>query len=330
MQVQGMVVEEFKGEGDVADEDAERWRHAADRHLDRHGGRNGMNTAADAARAARDVEGIAWVAADHDHLVATKQRRHRPSLDDLASVEVGDRVERKCARDSRDRIEIDLFDEAITPKELLDVFGRELGGHPSRHGGARRVGVGDTRPEIRLALRVELDREILEAHGVLSGSAKPEYPGGSLEMAVGGLQPSEQRTERPVDCRELLGQWARVVADSLEPVGDGGDAASSVEQSPGNRDQVARERQDDERDGDEGQRQEHQRLPEARSASTVATVPSFFSMAPATPSISVPTVIVASSALMSAVFRTMPPAACNVSAAYSWIDRADRHVRCRE
>jgi hypothetical protein len=62
----------------------------------------------------------------------------------------------------------------------------------------------------------------------------------------------------------------------------------------------------------------------------VAAVLSFFSIAPATPSMSVPTPIVASSALMFAVFRAMPPAASNVSAAYRWIERAECHVRCRE
>jgi len=55
-----------------------------------------------------------------------------------------------------------------------------------------------------------------------------------------------------------------------------------------------------------------------------------FSIAPAPPSISVPTPMVASSALTFAVFRAIPAAACNVSAAYRLIDRADRHVRCRE
>src|SRR4030095_5437637 len=289
-----------------------------------------MDGTTDPARAARDVDGIARIAADHDDLVAAEQRGHRPSLDDLAGVEVGHRVECESAGDASDGVEIKLLDEAVAPKELLDVLCGELRGRAARHRRGRRVWVRDAGAEVRLALRVDLDRNVLKPHGILSRLAQPESPGRSAEMPVGRLQPTEQRAERTVDGRELLRQWAGVVADGFESVGDGGDTAFGVEERPGDGDQIARESQDDECDGDEGQRQEHHRLPEARSASTVATVLSFFSMAPATPSMSVPTTIVASSAWMFDVFRAMPPAACSVSAAYRWIERADRHVRCRE
>src|SRR5262249_1058866 len=240
------------------------------------------------------------------------------------------RVEGERAGDTGHGIEIELLDKAVAPEQLLDVLGGELRWRSARHRRCRSVRVRDTRAEVRFALRVELDRKIFEAHGVPSRSAEPEYPGCTGEMIVGRLQPTEQRTQRPVDSRELLRQWAGVVSDGFEPISDRGDTALGVEKSPRDGDQVAGEGQNNERDGDEGQRQEHHRLPAARSASTTATVLSFFSMAPATPSISVPTPIVASSALMFAVFRAIPPAACSVSAAYRWIDRADRHVRRRE
>src|SRR5512145_1809178 len=135
-----------------------------------------MDATTDPARAARDVDGIARIAADHDDLVAAEQRGHRPSLDDLAGVEVGHRVECESAGDASDGVEIKLLDEAVAPKELLDVLCGELRGRAARHRRGRRVWVRDAGAEVRLALRVELDREVLKTHGrplAVSGARIP-------------------------------------------------------------------------------------------------------------------------------------------------------------
>src|SRR2546428_766750 len=80
------------------------------------------------------------------------------------------------AGDTGHGVEIGLLDVAVASKELLDVLGRELRGRSSRCRRRRRVRVRHACAEIRLALRVELDREVLEAHGVLLGLAEPENP----------------------------------------------------------------------------------------------------------------------------------------------------------
>src|SRR5262249_1563750 len=107
---------------------------------------------------------IPGVAPPHDHLVAAEERGHRTRLDDLPALEVRDGMEGQRPRHPSNRIEVDVPDVAVTRQELLDLLVTKL---PSRAGldlaaCAERVRFG---PKVRLAVRVELDREILEAHG---------------------------------------------------------------------------------------------------------------------------------------------------------------------
>src|SRR5262249_45965852 len=98
----------------------------------------------------------------------------------------------------------------------------------------------------------------------------------------------------------------------LQTVGDGRDAATRVEQRPGDSDEIAGKSQHHQGDGDERQHKQHYAL---RSSSTPATVSSFRPTLPATVRISVATPMVGSSAVMLRVLRSIPAAACKASAA---------------
>ena len=157
MQMKGEIVEELQRQRDVADQYPERRRNAADGHLDGHGRGHGMHPAAHAARAARDEDGVARIASDHDDLVAAEQRRHRPRLEHLAPLEVGHGVEGQRAGDPRDRVEVHALDVAVPRNELLDLVARDLPGFVGER--VRVLG-----RQKRLAPGVELDRQVTETH----------------------------------------------------------------------------------------------------------------------------------------------------------------------
>src|SRR5215471_12638619 len=255
-----MIVEELEGERDVADEHTERRRHTAYRHLDRHGRGYGMHAAANAAGPARDEDGVARVAADHDDLVATEQGRHGACLQHLAALEVGDGVEGQCPCHAGDRVEVEVLDVAVALEQLLDPLRRQLSGRSARGSLGGAIWIGDPSAEKRLALRVELDGKVLKAHGVLVLSLEPKYPGRPPDMAISRLETTQQRAERTVDGGELFGERRRVASHRFEPISDGGDALLRTEERPGNGDEVAGEYDDHESHGDQGQDQQHGKL----------------------------------------------------------------------
>jgi hypothetical protein len=77
-----------------------------------------------------------------------------------ALLEVDDGVEGEGAGDAGHRVEVDVLDVAVAGQELLDLRPVEI---------ALLVGVriGDARLEPGVALRVELDGQVLEAHALL-------------------------------------------------------------------------------------------------------------------------------------------------------------------
>jgi len=138
---------------------------------------------------------------------------------------------------------------------------------------------------------------------------------GAVEVALGRLEAAQQRSERSVDGGQPLRQRSGVIPHGLEAVGNAGHAPARIEECPRDRDQVAGEGEDDQGHRDQRQDQQHQRVLRHRSSSTVATVLSFRSTAPAASSVSPATVIVVSRAVTWRVWSTMPAAAVRVSAA---------------
>src|SRR5687768_14506533 len=86
-------------------------------------------------------------------------------------------------------------------------------------------------------------------------SSELEDGGDAPEVAVGGLQAGEQLRERAVDRRQLFRKRPNVPRDRLESVRDRGDALARLHQRPGDGNEIAGERDDHERDGDERQNQ---------------------------------------------------------------------------
>src|SRR5688500_4406812 len=90
---------------------------------------------------------------------------------------------------------------------------------------------------------------------MIVASAELEDGGDAPEVAVGGLQAGEQLRERAVDRRQLFRKRPNVPRDRLESVRDRGDALARLDQRPGDGNEIAGERDDHERDGDERQNQ---------------------------------------------------------------------------
>lgn len=88
---------------------------------------------------------------------------------DLACLEIDDGVERERPGDPRHRVDVQVTDLTVRPEQLLDPGAVDL---------ARlvRVRIIDSFPQARPALRVELDREILEAHGYRSSGIDDVNP----------------------------------------------------------------------------------------------------------------------------------------------------------
>ena len=123
-----------------------------------------MHATAHAAGPARDEDGVPRIPAEHDHLVAAEQRRHGPRLDDPPFLQISHGVECQGAGHARDRIKIHVLDVAVAAQKLLDlVMGqRRIGARLNRPRGSERVRFAGAKT--RLAMRVELDRKVLEAH----------------------------------------------------------------------------------------------------------------------------------------------------------------------
>jgi len=164
-EVQGVVVEVLEGREQVAGDDAQRRRRDTERHLERQRGGDGVHAAAHSARAAGDVDRVPRVATLEDDLIAAEERRHRVRLEHLAILEIDHRVEREGTCDACHRVEVDATDVPVSRHQLLELVlpGRVLQGHEL----PRLVG-----PRVRravdqagVALFVELDRQVLEAHG---------------------------------------------------------------------------------------------------------------------------------------------------------------------
>src|SRR4029434_413992 len=68
---------------------------------------------------------------------------------------------------------------------------------------------------------------------------------------------AQQRAQRAIDGGELLGQRSGVTTNRFETIRDGGHALPGVEEGPGDRNEVPREREHHEGDRDQRQRQEH-------------------------------------------------------------------------
>src|SRR5215210_3269965 len=80
-----------------------------------------MHTAAYTARAARNENGIARIAPDHDDFVAAEERGHRIRGQNFSLLQIGDGVEGKRAGDARHWIEIDVLYITVLRQEALDL-----------------------------------------------------------------------------------------------------------------------------------------------------------------------------------------------------------------
>ena len=164
-EVERVVVEELGGQRQVADHHAERWRRDAEGHLDGHRRGHRVDATAHAAGAAGDEDGVARIAPEHDDLVTAKERGHRARLDDLAPLEVGHRVEGQRAGHAGHRVEVHAPDVPVAREQLLDLLARRRARRARLHLAGGPEGVRLARPEVRLAVGIELDGQVLEAHG---------------------------------------------------------------------------------------------------------------------------------------------------------------------
>ena len=117
-----------------------------------------MHAAADAADAAGDEHRVARVAPLQDHLVAAEEAGDGVGLEDLARLEVDDGVERQRPGHAGDRVEIDVLEVPVAPQQVLNPGAIDL---------PRLVGVGVRHAPLEpgAALLIELDGQVLEAHG---------------------------------------------------------------------------------------------------------------------------------------------------------------------
>ena len=101
------------------------------------------------------------IAAEHDDLVATKERRHGVCREHLSLFQIGHRMKRERAGDTGHRVEVDILDVAVLGEELLHLRVRQGSGTAVHWGvvDAERRLVSEGHP----ALVIDVDREILES-----------------------------------------------------------------------------------------------------------------------------------------------------------------------
>ncbi len=165
-QVQGAVVEHLGHRAQVADLDAERGRAHAERHLGGQRRAGGVHATAHTAGTGGDVDGVAGVTAFEDDLIAPEEHGPGVGVDGPAVLQVQHRVHGEGAGHPGHGVDVPV-PQAGRGGQL--GTGALLAAHIALGlGQGDGVGVGDPVLQLGLTARVELDRQILEAHASAS------------------------------------------------------------------------------------------------------------------------------------------------------------------
>jgi hypothetical protein len=174
--VQGVVVEHLGHLAQVAHLDAEGRRAHAEGHLGGQGTDGGVHAAAHPAGPGADVDGVTGVAAFEDDLIAPEQHGPGVGVDGLAVLQVEHRVHGQGPGHAGHGVDVpvpqagrggQLGAGALLAADIALGLG---------HGDG--IGVDDPGLQLGLTLVIELDRQVLETHGISISSGANRQKGG--------------------------------------------------------------------------------------------------------------------------------------------------------